>query len=109
MRRILIDRARHRGRPKHGGHLQRIDLDQACSVVESPSDDLLALDEALGKLAAEEPVKAELVRLRFFAGLSMKEAAALLGISRATAKRYWAYARAWLFCEMTGGEQTGAE
>jgi RNA polymerase sigma factor (TIGR02999 family) len=102
MRRILIDNARRKRRPKHGGDRQRVDLDQVLSVAESPPDDLLALDEALSKFAVEEPSKAELVKLRYFAGRSIDEAAELLGISRATAKRWWAFARAWLFCELTG-------
>ena len=87
MRRILIDNARRKRRPKHGGDRQRVQLDEACAVAAQPSDDLLALDEALTRLAAEAPAKAELVKLRYFAGLSIDEAADLLGISRATAKR----------------------
>jgi RNA polymerase sigma factor (TIGR02999 family) len=100
MRRILIDNARRKRRPKHGGDLRRVDLDEAIAVTESASDDLLALDEALNKLAAEEPVKAELVKLRFFAGMTISEAAQVLNISHTTAERYWTYARVWLYCEM---------
>src|SRR5437588_6380461 len=96
MRRILIDRARRKRRPKHGGDRKRIDLDEALSVVD-PREDLLALDEALSQLALQERAKAELVKLRYFAGLSLEEAAACLNISPATAKRYWSVARAWLF------------
>ena len=96
MRRILIDRARRKRRPKHGGDRKRIDLDEALSVVD-PREDLLALDQALSQLALQEPTKAELVKLRYFAGLSLEEAAACLNISPATAKRYWSVARAWLF------------
>jgi RNA polymerase sigma factor (TIGR02999 family) len=96
MRRILIDSARRKRRPKHGGDQRRVDLDEAVSISEA-KDDLLALDEALSRLAAEAPAKAELVKLRYFAGLSLDEAAACLGISPATAKRYWAVARAWLY------------
>jgi RNA polymerase sigma factor (TIGR02999 family) len=96
MRRILVDDARRKRRPKHGGGRQRVALDEALPSAD-PGDDLLAIDEALDRLAAEEPVKAELVKLRYFAGLSLEEAAACLGISPATAKRYWAVARAWLF------------
>ncbi len=103
MRRMLIDRARHKRRPKHGGDRCRVDLDEAISIVE-PKDDLLALDDALTRLAAHEPVKAELVKLRYFAGLSLDESASCLGISRATAKRYWAVARAWLYAAL---EETG--
>jgi RNA polymerase sigma factor (TIGR02999 family) len=99
MRRILIDNIRRKRRPKHGGDRQRIDLDEALSL-DNPRDDLLALDEALTRLAAQEPIKAELVKLRYFAGLTLEEAAAVLGISLATAKRYWAVARAWLFAEL---------
>lgn len=100
MRRILVERARRKQRLKHGGGRVPVDLDAVCVLTESPSEELLALDEALAKLAIEEPVKAELVKLRYFAGFSVEEAADLLGISRATAKRYWAYARAWLFAEI---------
>jgi RNA polymerase sigma factor (TIGR02999 family) len=96
MRRILVDNARRKRRPKHGGDLTRIHLNEACSAAE-PRTDLLALDEALNKLAEQEPLKAELVKLRYFAGLSLDEAAACLGISPATAKRHWAVARARLF------------
>jgi RNA polymerase sigma factor (TIGR02999 family) len=100
MRRILVDHARRKRRPKHGGDRQRIDLDEGPAVAD-PRYDLLALDEALTRLAADEPVKAELVKLRFFAGLSLEEAAAFLNISPATAKRYWAVARAWLFAALS--------
>ncbi len=102
MRRILIDSARRKRRVKHGGARSRIDLDQDCSVGDAVSDDLLAVDEALAKLAAEEPVKAELVKLRYFAGLTLEQAADVLHISLATAKRYWAYARAWLYQAIAG-------
>jgi RNA polymerase sigma factor (TIGR02999 family) len=107
MRRILIDNARRQRRPKHGGDRQRVDLDQADGAAETAPEELLALDEAFTRFAAAEPAKADLVKLRYFVGLSIDEAADVLGISRATAKRYWAYARAWLYCEMTGGD--GAE
>jgi len=100
MRRILVEKARHKGRLKHGGERQRVELDSAYAVLAPPSLDLLALDEALSKLAADEPAKAELVNLRFFAGLTMPEAAAALGISLATAERYWTFARSWLYAEM---------
>jgi RNA polymerase sigma factor (TIGR02999 family) len=104
MRRIVIDNARRKRRPKHGGSRKRIDLDEALCVGE-PQEDLLALDEALTRLDEEQPAKAELVKLRYFAGLSLEEAAACLGISVATAKRHWVVARAWLFAALseTGG------
>lgn len=97
MRRILVERARRKRRVRHGGGRQRVDLNTAEIAIEAPAVDLLALDEALDRLAAEDPQKAELVKLRFFAGLSEQEAADVLGISRATAARHWSYARAWLF------------
>jgi RNA polymerase sigma factor (TIGR02999 family) len=97
MRRILINRARDKHRLKRGGHLRRIDLDKIEFALDTPDDNLLALDEALTRLADENQPCAELVKLRFFAGLSLREAAAALGISTSTADRYWAYARAWLF------------
>ena len=101
MRRILIDNARRKRRPKHGGDRVRVDLDQAAHVSDEPAaDDLLALDEALTRLREREPLKAELVKLRFFAGLTIPQAAAALDISEATAERYWAYARVWLYCEL---------
>jgi len=103
MRRILIDNARRKGRPKHGGGRRRVDLDESLSAAE-PRDDLLALDDALRRLAEREPAKAELVRLRYFAGLSLDEAAACLGISPATAKRHWAVARAWLYADLSDAD-----
>jgi RNA polymerase sigma factor (TIGR02999 family) len=108
MRRILVEQARRKRRLKHGGQFQRVDLDSACAVSQPQSIDLVALDEALTKLAADEPAKAELVKLRFFAGLTMPESAAALGISLATAERYWTFARAWLYSELesgSGGEE----
>jgi RNA polymerase sigma factor (TIGR02999 family) len=97
MRRILVENARRKHRLKRGGDRQRLDLEQVEAVSDAPSEDLLALDEALDQFAAEDGQKAELVKLRYFAGLSVEEAACCLGISRATADRYWAYARAWLY------------
>jgi RNA polymerase sigma factor (TIGR02999 family) len=107
MRRILIDNARRKLTEKHGGDRRRIDLDDVEPVAPSRAVDLLALDDALTRLAAEDPVKARLVVLRYFAGLSVAEAADALGISRATADRYWAYARTWLYCELGGREASG--
>jgi RNA polymerase sigma factor (TIGR02999 family) len=100
MRRILVDNARRKRRPKHGGDRQRVDLNEALPVTDD-REDLLALDEALGKFAQEQPAKAELVKLRYFAGLSLEEAASCLGISPATAKRYWAVGRAWLYAALS--------
>jgi RNA polymerase sigma factor (TIGR02999 family) len=96
MRRILIDSARQKRRTKHGGHRERVPLSDVEPAAEAPAEELLALNEALDRFATVDPVKAELVKLRYFAGLSEEEAAAALGISRATASRYWTYARAWL-------------
>jgi RNA polymerase sigma factor (TIGR02999 family) len=97
MRRILLNRARDKGRMKRGGHLKRLDFDRAEIAADTPDDDLLALDEALERLAEENRECADLVKVRFFAGLSVEEAATAIGISARTAKRHWAYARAWLF------------
>ena len=102
MRRILVDRARDRRRQKRGGGHRRVRIDLEAILIEPPGDDLLALDEALKSLAREDPVGAELVGLRAFAGLTLTEAAELLGIGRRTADRYWAYARAWLCDALTG-------
>jgi RNA polymerase sigma factor (TIGR02999 family) len=107
MRRILIDIARRKQTVKHGGDRQRVSLEEFHRVSESP-DDLLAVDEALTRFASEEPDKAELVKLRFFAGLSTPEAAAALGISVATAERWWAFARVWLLSELQGDEEDSA-
>ncbi len=88
MRRILVDNARRKQRPRHGGDRQRVELDEACSLAEDRLGEVLAVNEALSKLAEESPEKAELVKLRYFAGMSVQEAAAALEISRATAHRY---------------------
>jgi RNA polymerase sigma factor (TIGR02999 family) len=102
MRRILVEQARRRGRVKRGGDQKRVDLDPDELETVPPNEDLLALDEALSQFSREEPEKAELVQLRYFAGLTLEEAADLLSISRATASRYWTYARAWLFDFISG-------
>jgi len=101
MRRILIDRARHRRALRHGGGLQRVDINDL-ELAASPEDDdqLLAVHEALDKLAAQDPPKAELVKLRYFAGMTIEEAALALGISAPTAKRWWTFARTWLYQEI---------
>jgi RNA polymerase sigma factor (TIGR02999 family) len=96
MRRILVENARRKQRVKHGGDHHRVEMDDERLVCSVPSEQLVALDEALERFAQEEPEKAQLVKLRFFAGLSIEEAAEALGISRATASRHWTYARAWL-------------
>lgn len=96
MRRILIDRARQKLRLRHGGKCERVPMSDVELADEAPAEQLLALDEALERFDAVEPAKAQLVKLRYFAGFSEEEAAAALGISRATASRYWTYARAWL-------------
>jgi RNA polymerase sigma factor (TIGR02999 family) len=101
MRRILIDQARRKGSLRRGGGQQRLSLDDVQLALDTPADHLLAMDEALDKLAAEDSVKAELVKLRFFAGLSVAEAGKLLGVSERTVKRHWAFARAWLYQELT--------
>jgi RNA polymerase sigma factor (TIGR02999 family) len=104
MRRILIDNARRKRTEKHGGGHRRQDLDDLEIVAGAPGYDLLALDEALIRLTAEDPAKADLVKLRYFAGLSIEDTACALGISVATAKRRWAYARAWLFRAVEGAD-----
>jgi RNA polymerase sigma factor (TIGR02999 family) len=100
MRRILIDRARKRNRTRHGHGLQRIDLQQIEVAQTATDDQLLAVDEALEKLAADSPQRAELVKLRYYVGMSIPAAAEALGISESTAKRQWNYVRLWLFKEL---------
>jgi RNA polymerase sigma factor (TIGR02999 family) len=97
MRRILINRARDKGRQKRGGERQRVDLEHLAIADQASHEELIALDEALQRLQRENPPCAELVKLRFFTGLTMDEAAAALAISARTAHRYWAFARAWLY------------
>lgn len=97
MRRILVDAARKKRSAKHGGAMTRRDADEVPLAAPQPPEDLIALDEALTRFAAIEPQKAELVKLRYFAGLTVEQAADALGISPATAKRHWAYSKAWLF------------
>jgi RNA polymerase sigma factor (TIGR02999 family) len=103
MRRILVENARRKKTLRRGGQRQRLDLELAQPAAPRLSDDLLALDEALGKLAEKDRPKAELVKLRYFAGLTMEQTANTLGISLATANRWWNYARAWLHQEISGG------
>jgi RNA polymerase sigma factor (TIGR02999 family) len=105
MRRILIDQARRKQSAKAGGARERVALENGPSLVApegTPAEDLLALDEALRQLEPEDPVKAELVKLRFFAGVSLEDAARMLDVSPATAKRYWVYARSWLYGQLRG-------
>jgi RNA polymerase sigma factor (TIGR02999 family) len=101
MRRILVENARRKRRLKAGGEYQRVKLSQVAATVNGPSVDVLAVDEALRKLEQQNPRKAELVRLRFFAGLTLAEAARALGISVSTADNDWAYAKTWLRLEMS--------
>jgi RNA polymerase sigma factor (TIGR02999 family) len=108
MRRILIDNARRKKSLKRGGGRQRIDPDEAVLAKDNDtsSDDLIALDEALEKLSKKDKVKADLVKLRYFVGLTSEQAAEVLGISPSTADRHWAYARSWLRLEVAKGNQT---
>ena len=100
MRRILVENARRKGRLKHGGDLNRVELVESDLATTTPDDRLLAIDESLDRLSADDPQAAELVKLRFFAGFSLTEAAEILGMSRTSAYEQWAYARAWLRCEV---------
>jgi RNA polymerase sigma factor (TIGR02999 family) len=102
MRRILIESARRKGRLRHGGGRKRVELHEGCSLAEPPPDDLLALDDALRRLEADQPEAAAVVKLRYFAGLTAEEAAVALGISLRTANRHWAFARAWLLDALGG-------
>lgn len=100
MRRILIDRARRKGAEKRGGDRQRIDLDKVDIAAEADDDTLLLVNDALEKLAKEDASAAEIAKLRFFGGLTLEEAAQVMGVTKRTANRYWAFARVWLFDEM---------
>ncbi len=104
MRRIVVESARRKNRLKHGGGHERVEVELAELPTRLPPDDLIALDEALAQLEQLHPVKARLVTLRYFAGLTIEQAAEALGISRVTAHRYWTFARAWLHQQMAGGE-----
>jgi RNA polymerase sigma factor (TIGR02999 family) len=97
MRRILIENARRKGRIRHGGELKRVDLDSQLVLSDESTTNLLALDEALERLAAEEPAAAQVVKLRYFAALTIEETAAALGLSARTVNRHWTFARAWLY------------
>jgi RNA polymerase sigma factor (TIGR02999 family) len=100
MRRILVENARRKHRQKRGGERQRLDLDNVNAVYLAPPDEFLLIDDAIAKLAAEDPLAAQLVRLRYFAGLSVENAAEMCGLSRSSAYEHWSYARAWLHCEL---------
>jgi RNA polymerase sigma factor (TIGR02999 family) len=108
MRRILVENARRKQGPKHGGGMQRIDADLSLVAAQVRAVDLLELDDALTRLAAESPARAELVKLRFFTGMTIPEAADVLGISQATAERYWAYARTWLYAELSDSNDSSS-
>jgi RNA polymerase sigma factor (TIGR02999 family) len=110
MRRILVDKARARRSLKRGGGRQRVALESSLAgdAGEAPRDDLLALDGVLAKFAAAEPVKAQVLKIHFFAGLTLPETAEVLGISLATAERYWAFARTWLFAALDGAKKDSA-
>ena len=106
MRRILVDRARDKHRLKRGGGWRRLRLDNVDLPVAEPPAELLVLDEALEKLAKEDKLSADLVKLRFFGGLTLEEAASALNIAPRSADRYWAFARSWLYDELRKGEET---
>jgi RNA polymerase sigma factor (TIGR02999 family) len=109
MREILIEQARRKATHKHGGQAHRVELADGLAWIDPPADDLLALDEAIGHLQAEDPHLAELVHLRYYAGLSIEETAAVLGASESTIKRDWRYARAWLARRLGGGAPSRQE
>jgi RNA polymerase sigma factor (TIGR02999 family) len=109
MRRILVEKARRKHSRKHGGGLKRHALDEVQPIALEPDEDLLAIDEALDRLAAKDPVKAELVKLRYFGGCTGEEAARVLDISTATAERHWKYARAWLHQEIRRADGGAAD
>jgi len=105
MRRILIDKARRKKAVRHGGDQQRVDLEDVEAVAPDNDEELLAVNEALDKLAAQNQIEAELVKLHYFVGMTLEEAAEVLGISARTADNYWAHARAWLFREIKAGQK----
>jgi RNA polymerase sigma factor (TIGR02999 family) len=109
MRRILLNRARAKKRIKRGGERRRVDLDHIEIALNASKPELIALDEALGLLAAEDPEAGQLVKLRFFAGLTLKEAAAALGLPLRSAERQWAYARAWLYARLRPNDSRPVE
>jgi RNA polymerase sigma factor (TIGR02999 family) len=105
MRRILVESARRKARLKRGGGRKRREVNESDAITMPDPTNMIALDEALNKLAREDRVKADLVKLRYFAGLTVEQTAQVLGISRATADRYWTFARTWLFNEISKGDE----
>lgn len=106
MRRILVEKAREKGRGKRGGGRARVELDDDLWVTSTTPDQILAVDDSLSRLALEDSTAAEVVKLRYFAGMSVAEAAEALGIHRVTAHRHWTYARAWIRAEIRAGDQS---
>ena len=104
MRRILVEKARQKSRQKRGGNARQLELEENHWITTTTPDQVLVVDEALSRLAQEDPTAAEVVKLRFFAGMSVEEAAEVLGIHRATANRHWAYARAWIRADARSGD-----
>jgi RNA polymerase sigma factor (TIGR02999 family) len=107
MRRILIDKSRRKCALRHGGNLRRVDLENVEVAAPADDDQLLAVNDALDKLASQNKVEAELVKLRYFVGMTLEEAATVLGISARTADNYWAHARAWLYREVKAAQKSG--
>ncbi len=107
MRRILVENARRKGRIKHGGGFERVEFELADLATRMTSEEIVVLNEALEKLRQQDPVKAQLVTLRYFGGMTIEQASEVLKISRVTAHRYWTYARAWLHQQITGSRRPG--
>ncbi len=105
MRRILIERARSKHRLRRGGDWQRVDLERVTVALEDADETVLAVDEALDRLAARDPLQAQIVKLRYFVGMSHQEVATALGLAEPTVRRHWAYARSWLYAELKAGAQ----
>lgn len=106
MRRILVEQARKKMRIRHGGEFDRVDLDSGAAMVDAPNDDILDLHEALTKLEEADSARAELIKLRYFAGLTVSQAAEAMGISVTTAERYWRFGKAWLLAEISGNSDS---
>jgi RNA polymerase sigma factor (TIGR02999 family) len=109
MRRILVENARRKNRRKHGGDFDRVEVELVALPARMAADELIALDEALDKLRQQDPLKAQLITLRYFGGLTIEQASEVLKISRVTAHRYWTFAKAWLHHEITGEQPTPTE